>query len=155
MLFLIWADEKYNTPKKIPVLFSQPQKIPASFIDPKNPFWPKCQTQKNPSDPPVIKICEWGPWSSNTGYRLVISIFCRCRSGPNFPFTTASDTFPSSLNVRSKSLNLCTFEISLWNCDFCRPKARFYVTRLAHFGPPSWNFLFTVPRFLAAPAKLG
>ena len=50
---------------------------------------------------------------SNTGYRLVISIFCRCRSGPNFPFTTASDTFPSSLNVRSKSLNLCTFEISL------------------------------------------
>ena len=91
---------------------------------------------------------------SNTGYRLVISIFCRCRSGPNFPFTTASDTFPSSLNVRSKSLNLCTFEISLWNCDFCRPKARFYVTRLAHFGPPSWNFLFTVPRFLAAPAKL-
>ena len=91
---------------------------------------------------------------SNTGYRLVISIFCRCRSGPNFPFTTASDTFPSSLNVRSKSLNLCTFEISLWNCDFCRPKARFYVTRLVHFGPPSWNFLFTVPRFLAAPAKL-
>ena len=74
---------------------------------------------------------------SNSGYRLVISIFCRCRSGPNFPFTTASDTFPSSLNVRSKSLNLCTFEISLLNCDFCRPKARFYVTGLAHFGPPS------------------
>ena len=62
---------------------------------------------------------------SNIGYRLVISIFCRCQSGPNFPFTMASNTFTRSLNVASKSLNLCPFEISLWNFDFCRPKARF------------------------------
>ena len=62
---------------------------------------------------------------SNIGYRLVISIFCRCRSGPHFPFTTASDIFSSSLNVRSKSRNLFSFEISLSNYDFCRPKARF------------------------------
>ena len=32
------------------------------FATQKNPFWPKCQTQKNPSDPPVIKIFECGPW---------------------------------------------------------------------------------------------
>ena len=43
---------KNTIPKKIPVLFSRPKKIPSSFIDPKNPFWPKCQTQKNPSHPP-------------------------------------------------------------------------------------------------------
>ena len=23
-------------------------------------------TQKNPSDPPVIKICDWGPWDLPT-----------------------------------------------------------------------------------------
>ena len=49
-----------------------PKKSLCCFRDPKNPgvfhrrkknaFWPKCQTQKKPSDPPVIKICEWGPW---------------------------------------------------------------------------------------------
>ena len=47
---------KNTIPQKIPVLFSRPQK---------NPCWPKCQTQKNPSDPPVIKICEWGPWAEH------------------------------------------------------------------------------------------
>ena len=54
MLFLIWADEKYNTQKNPCVVLATQ----------KNPFWPKCQTQKIPSDPPppVIKICEWGPW---------------------------------------------------------------------------------------------
>ena len=30
-------------------------------MDPKKPLLPKFQTQKNPSDPPVINICEWGP----------------------------------------------------------------------------------------------
>ena len=30
------------------------------FIDPKNPFWSKFQTPKNPSDLPNSKICEWG-----------------------------------------------------------------------------------------------
>ena len=58
---------KNTIPKKIPLLFSRPKKILAFFIDRKNPFWPKCQTQKNPLDPPVIKICEWGPWDDNGG----------------------------------------------------------------------------------------
>ena len=52
-----------NIPKKIPVLFSRPKKIPASFIDPqKIPFGQNVRPKKNYSDPPVIKICEWGPW---------------------------------------------------------------------------------------------
>ena len=89
---------------------------------------------------------------SNVGYRLVISIFCRCQSGPNFPFTMASDTFTRWLNVPSKSLNLCPFEISLWNFDFCRPKARFTPLMACCM---SGSLLFTVPRFLAAPAKVG
>ena len=65
-LHYFWFELMKNTiPQKIPLLFSRPKKIPASFIDPKNLFWPKCQTQKNPSDPPVIKICEWGPWGNS------------------------------------------------------------------------------------------
>ena len=42
------------------VLFSQPQKIPASFIDGKKSLLVKISDPKNHSDPPVIKICEWG-----------------------------------------------------------------------------------------------
>ena len=57
MLFLIWADQKHTIPKKISLLFSRAQKIHTSFIDPKKSLLDKnlCQTQKNPSDPPVIK----------------------------------------------------------------------------------------------------
>ena len=46
---------KNTIPKKIPVLFSRPKKISASFIDPKKSLLAEM------SDPPVIKICEWGP----------------------------------------------------------------------------------------------
>ena len=63
MLLLIWADEKYNTQKNPCVVFATQ----------KNPFWPKCQTQKNPSDPPVIKICEWGPWVYTCMFLVLIS----------------------------------------------------------------------------------
>ena len=62
MLFLIWADEKYNTQKNPCVVFAT-QKNPGVFHRPKKiPSGKKCQPQKNPSDPPIIKICEWGPW---------------------------------------------------------------------------------------------
>ena len=61
---------------------------------------------------------------SNVGYRLAISFFCRCQSGLNFPFTTVSETFSSSLTVRFKSLTC----VSIWNIPFklwlCSPKAR-------------------------------
>ena len=62
MLFFFFSYEKYNTHKNPSVVFAT-QKNPGVFHRPqKNPFWPKCQTQKSPSDLPVIKICEWGPW---------------------------------------------------------------------------------------------
>ena len=51
---------KNTIPKKIPVLFSRPKKISASFIDPKKSLLAEM------SDPPVIKICEWGPWDYTT-----------------------------------------------------------------------------------------
>ena len=58
-----WFELTKNTiPKNIPVLFSRPQKIPASFIDPKKSLLAKMSDPKYPSDLPVIKICEWGPW---------------------------------------------------------------------------------------------
>ena len=49
-------------PKKIPPFFSRPQKIMASFIDPKKSPLAKISDPKNHSEPPVIKVCEWGPW---------------------------------------------------------------------------------------------
>ena len=71
----LWADQNYNTQKNPSVV----------FVTQKNPFWPKCQTQKNPSDPPVIKICEWGPWvyTSNkkcyeSGDSYIAKLLCLC-----------------------------------------------------------------------------
>ena len=66
LLFLAYPKKSLSpffiTPKTS-CFFRDPKKIPASFIDPKNHFWPKFQTQKNHSNPapPVIKICELGP----------------------------------------------------------------------------------------------
>ena len=54
---------KNTIPQKIPVLFSRPQKIPASFIDPKKSLLAKMSDPKKSFGPPVIKICEWGPWA--------------------------------------------------------------------------------------------
>ena len=53
-----WFELTKNTiHNKCSGFFSRRIYIPASFIDPKNPFWPKFQTEENPSDPsPVIKI---------------------------------------------------------------------------------------------------
>ena len=63
MLFLIRADEKYNTQKNPCVVFATP-KNPGVFHRPKKiPFGQNVRPKKNPSDPPVIKICEWGPWA--------------------------------------------------------------------------------------------
>ena len=45
-----------------------PKKTLCCFRDPKK-SQRLSQTQKNPLDlpPPVIKICEWGPWDDNGG----------------------------------------------------------------------------------------
>ena len=59
--FLIWADEKYNTQKNPSVVFAT-RKIPASFTDPKKSLLAKMSDPKKSFGPPVIKICEWGPW---------------------------------------------------------------------------------------------
>ena len=65
MLFLIWADEKYNT-QKIPLLISRPKKIPASFIDPKKSLLVKMSDPKksfgpNPPPPPSLKYVSGAP----------------------------------------------------------------------------------------------
>ena len=58
-------------PKKSQLQNLSTQKNPYFFLSiPKN-LWPKCQTQKNPSAPPVIKICEWGPWDSIIPWNLL------------------------------------------------------------------------------------
>ena len=70
MLFLIWADEKYNTHKNPSVVFAT-QKNPGVFHRPKKiPFGQNVRPQKNPSDPPIIEICEWGPWAFKNGTML-------------------------------------------------------------------------------------
>ena len=66
---------KNTIPIKIPLLFSRPKKIRASFIDPQKSLLAKMSETNSEvgiflgikyeplSDPPpVIKICEWGPW---------------------------------------------------------------------------------------------
>ena len=70
---------KNTIPKKLPVLFSQPKKIPASFIDPKKSLLVK---MSDPSDPPIIKIFEWGPWGTDITKKgategNVAQIFCQ------------------------------------------------------------------------------
>ena len=53
---------KSTIPKNIPGFFKT-QKIAASFMDPKKSLMAKnSDMKKNPSDPPLSKICEWGPW---------------------------------------------------------------------------------------------
>ena len=70
----LWFELMKNTiPQKIRVLFSRPKKIPASFIDPKKSLLAKMSDPKNPSDPPVIKICEWGPWVYTCMFLVLIS----------------------------------------------------------------------------------
>ena len=82
IFYLSWWKIQY--PQKIPLLFSRPKKILASFIDRKNPFWPKCQTQKNPLDPPVIKICEWGPWAQFRRRSFHEPNLIRIKADPNY-----------------------------------------------------------------------
>ena len=74
-------------PQKIPLLFLRPKKIPASFIDPKKSLLAKMSDPKNPSDPPVIEICEWGPWG-----------------GPLFP-GSATEWFFTLTYISSSGLN--------------------------------------------------
>ena len=55
----------FHNPKNSSVFFSLPKRIPASFIDPKNSLLAKISDPKKLLGPPVIKICEWGPWDWN------------------------------------------------------------------------------------------
>ena len=56
---LIWADEKYNTLKNPCVVFATP----------KNPFWPKCQTQKIlRTPPPSLKYVSGAPGLSKKSF---------------------------------------------------------------------------------------
>ena len=54
----------FRNPKKSLCFFLRPKKIPAYFIDPKKSLWAKISDPKKSlgTPPPVIKICEWGPW---------------------------------------------------------------------------------------------
>ena len=66
MLVLILGDEKYNTQKNPRVVFAT-QKNPGVFHRPqKNSLLAKMSDPKKSVGPPVIKICEWGPWGSTT-----------------------------------------------------------------------------------------
>ena len=74
ILDLSWWKIQY--PKKSLCCFRGPKKSQRLSQTQKNPFWPKCQTQKNPSDPPIIKICEWGPWDLSLQSRNLFSKSC-------------------------------------------------------------------------------
>ena len=58
LCYFLFELMKNTIPKKIPVLFSRPKKIP---------FGQNVRPKKILRTPPVIKICEWGPW----GFKFV------------------------------------------------------------------------------------
>ena len=100
-----WFELMKNTiPKKIPVLFSRPKKIPTSFIDPKKSLLAKISDPKNPSDPPpVIKICEWGPWGACYLLRLWLCVLRLLES------LRTSETC-----LRHRRLLTCTTNVQSW-----------------------------------------
>ena len=73
LCYFLFELMKNTIPKKIPVLFSRPKEMPASFIDPKNPFWPNCQTPKNPSGPPSLKYVSGAPGLSGLRISRAVS----------------------------------------------------------------------------------
>ena len=71
LCYFLFELMKSTIPPKNPSVVFATQKNPGVFHRPKKiPFWPKCQTQKNPSDSSVIKICEWGPWGYDNSSQL-------------------------------------------------------------------------------------
>ena len=67
LCYFLFELMKNIIPKKIPLLFSRPKKILVSFIDPKKiPFGQNVRPKKILQTPPVIKICEWGPWDKSS-----------------------------------------------------------------------------------------
>ena len=104
MLFLIWADQNYNTQKNPSVVFAT-AKNPGVFHRPKKiPFGQNVRPKKVLRTPPVIKICEWGPWeymiyrASNQGAKKVI--FTACHSGKlKLTFTSPNVISTSPKNV--------------------------------------------------------
>ena len=72
MLLFIWADEKYNTQKNPCVVFVT-QKNPGVFQRPqKIPLGQNVRPNKILRAPPVIKICEWGPWDTDKSWFSVV-----------------------------------------------------------------------------------
>ena len=59
MLLSIWADEKYNTQKNPCAVFATQKNLGVFHRPQKIPFGRNVR-------PPVIKICEWGPWDYTT-----------------------------------------------------------------------------------------
>ena len=52
----------FANPKNSLYFSLRPKTFPASFIDPKKSLWAKISDPRKSLGPPVIKICEGGPW---------------------------------------------------------------------------------------------
>ena len=98
---------KKQYPKKSLCCFRDPKKYRRLSQTPKNPFWPKCQTQKNPSDPPVIKICVWGPWGNIT--QKLRSVYSGLMLRPCFAQVSLTGSLPKGTENLSSTLPGKTF----------------------------------------------
>ena len=88
MLLLIWADEKYSTPKNACVFFATPKNSPHLMNRSKNiPFDWNFRPQKNPLDPLARKYYVSGApgvriahvcHKKNIDLLLLIRIYCQC-----------------------------------------------------------------------------
>ena len=74
MLFLFEL-MKNTIPQKNPSVVFATQKNPGVLHRPKKiHFGQNVRPKKNPSDRPVIKICEWGPWECFSVFVIFVNI---------------------------------------------------------------------------------
>ena len=83
LLFLTYPKKSLHfffTTQKNPSVFHRPKKITFG-----QNFRPKKITQ---TPPPIIEICEWGPWGFNTVYSYVLYIVLECLLTSSLSFTS-------------------------------------------------------------------
>ena len=67
----------FTQPQKIPLFFSRPPKNPGVFQRPKKiTLGQNFRPPKKSLGPPILKICEWGPWDQLYPEKLVFIQDC-------------------------------------------------------------------------------
>ena len=87
--------------------FSATQKNPSVFFGDPKKSWRVSQAKKNHSDPPVIKICECGPWANKPNVVLQTEKYLHCLS-------LLTKTWPIIFSSLKKKFNWQLLNSTLW-----------------------------------------